>query len=49
MSETMTLAELEHEIKEARLRGAEDHTQVWVTAEQFWVQTVVFDGVLTIK
>jgi hypothetical protein len=30
MSETMTFVELERELKEARLRGAEDHTPVWI-------------------
>lgn len=49
MSETMTLTELERELKEARLRGAQDHTPVWITAAEYSVETVTFTGSLNIR
>lgn len=46
MSETLTLAQLEDAIKEARLRGAEDHTPVWklVSGDVCSIVDVKFTG-----
>lgn len=51
MPETMTLAELERELKEARLRGAEDHTPVFKRLSDMYVAVtdIIFDGTIRIK
>ena len=47
----MTLIQLEEELKEVRLRGAKDHTPVYIAnpEDEDILKIVKFDGTITLK